>query len=427
MAQTIIATHIVKPSSPTPPASKIHKLSFFDQMQPPIYIPLIFLYENNQSSQQQEISKRLRQSLSEILAIFYPIAGTVVQNSHVDCDDAGAEFVEARVHAPLSHITENPNFEKLVKQLSATAAGAVAARNLSVKASFFECGGFAVGVSLSHKLADGASAAAFARAWADTCRGEASGIIHPSHGQTHLSVHPSFDMALHFPPSPRPSLHPGVPSEKIATRRLVFDKEKVEKIRKLEASRSEVKDPTRVEAVSALLWRSFIAAHKESGTGTASFPAVHAVNLRPRAGLPDRAFGNCIVFVAAALSLDEGEDGDAVSRLRAAIRGVGEDFVNGAVKDEKLLRMMDESGDALREPGSCVFSSWVRFGLYEVDFGWGKPARVFSVFPYLNAVLLVESPAGDGIEAWVNVVDDRFFQLLRSNCDELLGEDVLAA
>ncbi|KAL1531706.1 shikimate O-hydroxycinnamoyltransferase [Salvia divinorum] len=400
MAQTIIANHIVKPSSPTPLASKIHKLSSLDQMIPPIYIPFIFLYENNQSSQQQEISKRLRQSLSEILTIFYPIAGTLVQNSHVDCDDAGAEFVEARRAA-------QPEFCQ--------------------KTSFFECGGFAVGVSLSHKLADGSSVAAFVRAWAETCRGEASGVIHPSHGQTHLSAHPSFDMALHFPPSPspRPLFHSGVPSEKIAMRRLVFDKEKVERIRKLEASRSEVKDPTRVEAVSALLWRSFIAAHKKSGTGTgtASFPAGHAVNLRPRAGLPDRAFGNCVVVVTAALS----PDGDAVSRLRAAIRGVGGEFINGHMKDEKLRRMMDESDDVLREPGSCVFSSWVRFGLYEVDFGWGKPSRVCSGFPYANIVLLVDTPAGDGIEAWVNVVDDRFFQLLRSNCDELLGEDVRAA
>ncbi|XP_042032147.1 vinorine synthase-like [Salvia splendens] len=391
----------------------------------PIYIPFIFLYENNQSASQQEISKRLRQSLSETLTIFYPIAGTLVQNLHVDCDDTGAEFVEARVHAPLSHFTQNPNYEELVKQFSPTVDG-TETRNLSVKISFFECGGFAVGVFLSHKLADGSSAAAFVRAWGETCRGEASGIIHPSRGQTHLSVHPSFDMALHFPPSqsPRPLLYLGVPREKITTRSLVFDKEKVERIRKLEASRSEVKDPTRVEAVSALLWRSFVAAHKKAGTGTTSFPAVHAVNLRPRVGLLDRTFGNCIVAVAAVLSSDEDED--VVSRLRAAIRGVGDDFINGVMNDEKLQRMLYEFGDIFRKPGSCCFSSWVRFGLYEVDFSWGKPARVCTGFPYMNLVLLMDAPAGDGIEAWINVSDERFFQMLQSNCDKLLGEDVMA-
>ncbi|KAG6400063.1 hypothetical protein SASPL_141551 [Salvia splendens] len=135
----------------------------------------------------------------------------------------------------------------------------------------------------------------------------------------------------------------GVPREKIATRRLVFDKEKVEMIRKLEASRSEVKDPTRVEAVSALLGRR--------------------------------------------------------------------------------LRMLDETIDVFNKPGRCVFSSWIRFGLYEADFGWGKPARVCTGSPYMNVVVLMEAPAGDGIEALINVVDDRFFQLLQSNCNKLLGEE----
>ncbi|XP_047968616.1 stemmadenine O-acetyltransferase-like [Salvia hispanica] len=430
MAQTIITTYIVKPSSPTPLAFKIHKLSFLDQMLPPIYTPFIFLYENNESAPQQEISKRLRWSLSETLTIFYPIAGTVIQNSHVNCDDTGAEFVEARVHARLSHFTQNLNFEELVKQLSPT-AGSSGTRTLFVKTSFFECGGFAISVSLSHKLADGSSAAAFVRAWAESCRGEASGIIHPFHGQTHLSAHPSFDLALHFPPSasPRPSsLHLGVTREKMATRRLVFDAEKVERMKKLEASRSQVKDPTRVEAVSALLWRSFIAAHKKSGaaeTGTTSFHAAHIVNLRPRAGLTDRTFGNCIV-VAAASSLGEGED--AVSKLRGAVRGVDRDFINEVVKDEESVRAMDETSDVFRKPRNCVFSSWLRMGLYEVDFGWGKPGRVcVGGFPYINLVVLVEAPPpGDGIEAWIYVADDRFFQLVRSNCEKLLGQDFLA-
>ncbi|KAG6397274.1 hypothetical protein SASPL_143440 [Salvia splendens] len=276
-------------------------------MQSPEYIPFIFLYENNRSTSKQEISKRLRQSLSETLTIFYPIAGTVVQNSHVDCDDTGAEFVEARVHAPLSHFTQNPNFEELVKQLFPTADG-TETRNLSVKISFFECGGFAVGLFLSHKLVDGSSAAAFVRAWGKTCCREASGIIH----QPFPSVHPSFDMALHFPPShsPPPSMYLGVPREKITTGRLVFDKEKVEMIRKLEASRSEVKDPTRVEAVSSPM-----------------------AELRRRAYKGRDGDGDGDDFVPRC-SCDEDEGEDVVSRLRATIRGVGDDFMKGVMNDD---------------------------------------------------------------------------------------------
>lgn len=115
-----------------------------------------------------------------------------------------------------------------------------------------------------------------------------------------------------------------------------------------------------------------------------------------------------------------------MSRLRAAIRGVGDDFMKGVMNNEKMLQMLDETIGEFNKPRSCAFSSWVRFGLYEADFGWGKPARVCTSFPYMNLVLLMDAPAGDGIEAWINVVDERFFQLMRSNCDKLLGEDVMA-
>ncbi|XP_057786544.1 stemmadenine O-acetyltransferase-like [Salvia miltiorrhiza] len=413
MEQTIMASHTVKPSSPTPLASKTHKLSFLDQMAPSLHILLIFLYERDQSKQQEEISERLKQSLSEILTIFYPLAGAIRQNSYVDCNDSGAEFVEARVHGRLAEFLQNPKFEDALKKL------VVMVENdgdddliLSVKTSFFDCGGIAVGVRLSHKLADGWSALAFVDAWAARCRGEGSRIIHPS-----------FDVALRFPPmnsSWRSPMSLAVTNERFVTRRLVFEKEKVAKVRGLEASRSEVKDPSRVEAVSAFLWRSFIGAHRRAGVETASFLTTHVVNLRPRAAppLPDHAFGNCITTAAAAVSGDG--DGDLVSRLRAAIRGVDEDYIDRVVEN---VRSVDEGDNSsLVKPGHCGFTSWLRFPVYEVDFGWGKPARVCTVgMPFMNLVFLMDTPSGDGIEAWINVPDDHFFRFIQSDYDELLA------
>ncbi|XP_057791883.1 stemmadenine O-acetyltransferase-like [Salvia miltiorrhiza] len=407
-----MASHIVKPSSPTPPASKTYKLSFLDQIAPSFYVPFIFFYQNEQSKQREEICGRLKQSLSEILTIFYPLAGPIKQNSFVDCNDSGAEFLEARVHGGLAQFLQNPKIEDALKQLIPMESSSHGDNLiLSVKTSFFECGGIAVGVCLSHKLADGWSALAFINAWAAQCRGEGSRIIHPS-----------FDLALRFPPmnsSRRSHFNLAVTEDRIVTRRLVFEKEKVDRVRKLEASRSEVKDPSRVEAVSAFLWRSFIGAHKRAGVETASFPAVHAVNLRPRAAppLPDHAFGNC---VTAAAAVSEDGDGDLVSRLRAAIRGVDENYINRAVEN---VRSVDEGDNSsLLKPGNCIFSSWLRFPVYEVDFGWGKPARVCTVgMPYMNLVVLMDTPSGDGVEAWINVSDDHFFQFIQSNYNKLLA------
>ncbi|XP_047942493.1 stemmadenine O-acetyltransferase-like [Salvia hispanica] len=216
--------------------------------------------------------------------------------------------------------------------------------------------------------------------------------------------------------------------EKLVTRRLVFEKEKVERIRRLEASRSEVKDSSRVEAVSAFLWRSFIEVHKQCAgeSETASFPAAHMVSLRRRAVPPvaDHAFGNCFTFAAAVVSADEEKDGYgdmAVSRLRAAIREVDGDYVE-AIGDEEFAReVLNNIGDVFTKE-NCVFTSWLRFPFYEVDFGWGKPGRVCTaMMPYMNLVILMDTPSGDGgIEAWINVCDDHFFSFIKANCDTLL-------
>ncbi|XP_057791884.1 stemmadenine O-acetyltransferase-like [Salvia miltiorrhiza] len=416
MEQIITASRSVKPSSPTPLASKTHKLSFLDQVAPPVYLTLIFFYENAQSQQHDEISRRLKQSLSEILTIFYPLAGTIKQNTFVDCNDSGANFAESRVHARLAHFTQNPKMEQLGKLIPAGFSSAADNPTLSVKTSYFDCGGVAVAVFFPHTIGDTSCFATFMNAWAAASRGEASRIIHPS-----------FDLALRFPPRDIfvSGFRAGVTEEKIATRRLVFDKEKVESIRELEASRSEVKDPSRVEAVSAFLWRSFIRAHKQTGRGeteTASFPTCHMVSMRRRAAPPvaDRAFGNCFTLAPAVASGDGDEEDVLVSRLRAAIRGVDEDYV-AAIGDGEFARAaLDEMGRHFGW-GNCVFTSWLRFPLYDVDFGWGKPVRVCpGTMPYMNLVILMDTPSGDGIEAWINVPHDQFFQFIQADYNMLL-------
>ncbi|KAG6410253.1 hypothetical protein SASPL_128306 [Salvia splendens] len=189
MAQ-IIASDIVKPSSPTPNSSKTHKLSCLDQASPPVYLTLIFFYENHQAKQRQEISQRLKQSLSEALTIFYPLAGRIKQNSFVDCNDAGAEFVEVLIHTRLSQFTENPKIEELEQLVPAGFSPPTNNPILSVKTSYFDCGGVAIAVCFPHKIGDTSFFATFMNAWAAVSRGEASRITPPS-----------FDLAVRFPPT----------------------------------------------------------------------------------------------------------------------------------------------------------------------------------------------------------------------------------
>ncbi|PIN14891.1 Vinorine synthase [Handroanthus impetiginosus] len=195
--------------------------------------------------------------------------------------------------------------------------------------------------------------------------------------------------------------------EKITTKRLVFDKEKLAKLKKV-ATSGEVKNPTRVEAVSAFIWRHFIeAARVKTDMKNTSFAAVHAVNLRPRAipPIPGHAFGNC--WRAAFAILSQTEDSfDLVTKLRSAITEINDGYIKKLQHGDYLSNLSKWIDFFKKDIHVCNFTSWCRFPMYKVDFGWGKPVWVCTTtLPFKNLVILMSSSSGDGIEAWVNVPD----------------------
>ncbi|KAK9277847.1 hypothetical protein L1049_027404 [Liquidambar formosana] len=126
---------------------------------------------------------------------------------------------------------------------------------LAVQFNMFTCGGMAIGVCVSHKIADGTSATTFVKAWADTACGCNTEIVHPS-----------FDAAFHFPQSDMSGFMPttGITKDNIMSRRFVFDKSSItalkENAKAISADGSSpVTLPTRIEAISAFIWKRFMA------------------------------------------------------------------------------------------------------------------------------------------------------------------------
>ncbi|KAB1217306.1 Vinorine synthase [Morella rubra] len=405
----IISKEIVKPSSPTPLDLETHKLSFLDKILPNVYIPIILVYHaktGHVDIDPAQKSSRLKLSLGKILTRFYPLAGTAKYDYSVLCNDEGAEYYEARVSCNLSEVLLTFNAEIFNQFLPFEPYGNGAEHGnrkvmLAVKYNIFDCGGVAIGICVSHLVADGTSVTTFLNAWSAMCQGDDGSIC------------PNFDATTYFPQRDMSWLNRDevITKDKTVMRRLVFNKSSIAALREKASSAadSQVKLPTRVEALTAFIWRRLIAISKSSVCAV-----VHAVNLRERMDppIPKHCFGNLWFFAAAVLSRDEvdhdSSDRILVSKLNKALEGINGDYVKKLQNDVHGDLLKKAFGEFARDDmETCNFTSWCRFPLYEADFGWGKPTWVCCPsLPIKNVVVMTSTKDGHGIEAFVNILEE---------------------
>lgn len=431
----IMGKEMIKPWCPTPHDLRSHKLCFLDQIAPPIYTPLIFFYQqqHDDDAQIKVVVLRMKESLSKALTQFYPLAGRMRSSDDeqgsviIDCNDAGALFIETRVHGHvLQEVVDSPKMEQLreylLPKITTTSWSEKEKEEeennnilLAVQINIFDCKGIAVGVKMSHKIADGTSLVTFVNAWAEICRGEEEiTIFKQSIMMSFGNLFPPRDLtSLGFRANAGIIMNDG--KDKIVTKRVIFSKEKLAKLKELCAPC--ISNPTRVEVVSAFIWKQFIEMQQKHRNKEIMVAAVHAVNLRPRMDppLPDHAFGNIWRHTLAPMPKEDSGNQyyqSLVRELRTSINNTNSNYVmeklvqnNG---DEYIQNIKDLAELFLKgEIELCNFSSWCRFPVYEVDFGWGKPLWVCTTtLPFKNVAIFMSTKNGDGIEVWINMLQD---------------------
>ncbi|XP_028948877.2 salutaridinol 7-O-acetyltransferase-like [Malus sylvestris] len=195
----VIHKEIIKPSAPTPHHLRHLCLSLFDQIMLELHVPQVLFYpsSSDEHSLVAEKSELLKKSLSEALTICYPFAGEFKNNVSINCDDRGALFLEAQVNCPMSKILDKPDSEILTQLIPTPMRSkqAQVGHLVLVQANVFECGGLAIGVSISHKVADALANSKFIESWAEIARCTASTTDH------HVVLPTEFGVAATlFPP-----------------------------------------------------------------------------------------------------------------------------------------------------------------------------------------------------------------------------------
>ncbi|KAI8004438.1 Stemmadenine O-acetyltransferase [Camellia lanceoleosa] len=442
MKVVVTSRQTIKPSNPTPQHLRQLKLSFLDQIQQPHFVPLIYFYASsnsglNKATNDRRRSEKLKESLSETLSWFYPLAGRVKDNLFFDCNDQGVPFFEAQVQSSLDHVVgqskSNSQLNYLFPYLDFDDAGDLL---LAVQLNFFDCGGMAIGLCTSHKIADALSIVMFLKFWATVSRGDHSNLVYPQFGSANI-----------FPPTLNPNLNHykrgvGTTKNKIIAKSFVFSDSAICTLNAKYTPTTTAaapatttativtvnnktihNNPTRVEALSTFIWCRYKAATRGEmvcGEGI-RYPVIQGVNLRTRLNppLPNSYYGNLSRFAIAILAppaLEKGaigEDcGSLVSQMRDGIKKVNSDYVRklqeGGGGMGGLNSKKEEGGNKGGEEGggdavfTLAFSSIARFPLYETDFGWGRPVWVtFGVVNLDNMVVFFPTKSGDGIEAFI--------------------------
>lgn len=409
----IIKRETIKPSSPTPHYLRNFKLSLLDQLGPVAYEPLVLFYPKNGIATPEKSVWIIKKSLSETLTRFYPLAGRIKGNISIDCSDHGVDYVEARVNGLLSTFLSKPDAQTLRKLLPVDAESPEAGRGplLLVQANVFDCGGLAIGVCMSHKLADAASLCTFIMAWSATALGFSQALL------------PDFSASFRFPPTDHASSFQqssvDVKRVNCVTKRFVFYASKIAGLRTKAAS-AIVDQPTRAEAVTALIWRCAVAAASRSSSSLQS-PKLsvlsQSVDIRKKVVPPlsDDSIGNLVGYFAAHTDETEVELQGLVAKLRKGIKELSNSYAKRLQKDQALqvvcksfkdadeLIKRDDINNFYVGTDLCNYKL-----LYGVSFGWGKPIWLSNVpaASNNNVASLVSTREDGGIEAWVTLSEE---------------------
>ncbi|XP_038686644.1 BAHD acyltransferase BIA1-like [Tripterygium wilfordii] len=259
----------------------------------------------------------------------------------------------------------------------------------------------AIGVLLAHKIADATTFITFMKIWASIAR-EADEVVHPE----------LFAGAILFPPVnykfPSNDNLPSIQDEPCVLKRLLFTASNIDAL-KAKISSASVQQPTRVEAITALIWKCAMTASR-SIKGMCSRPSLctQPVNLRKRLSTPlsDYSIGNILTVITTEFSETDIELQRLVLKLRKELKELK---VNREEISDNTKKFLETTSSGI-ESGAVDaynFSSWCRMPVYEADFGWGKPTWIaFINFNVPNVAGFLDTREGDGIEAWVSLRED---------------------
>ncbi|KAL3570236.1 hypothetical protein D5086_027485 [Populus alba] len=206
----------------------------------------------------------------------------------------------------------------------------------------FESGGVAIGLCVTHRVADAYTVFTFVRTWATACKLGVGEVIRA----------PSFQLPSFFPSRDTissPNRFIGRNHQKIVVmKRFVFTGAALSKLKAVvSAGVKGSHQPTRVEVVTAVIWKTLTMVAQAKHADDETRVQLH----------------------------------DFVDRVYNGIKNMVSDCARVSSDDElfvmaEKIRIETIKAFTRSEMDLYMFNSWCRMPVYQADFGWGKPGWV---------------------------------------------------
>ncbi|OEL23387.1 Anthocyanin 5-aromatic acyltransferase [Dichanthelium oligosanthes] len=377
----------------------------------------LMLFEGNQLPPFDVVLHSLRSSLAATLATYAPLASKLVHLADTgdvaircSASDDGVKFVVAESDVDVRCLSGDeehdvPAFRRLVPEVE---MGELPAPPLAVQATRLEGGGFALGVTAHHGVADGRSVMRFVEAWAAACRGDTPTLA-PSFDRSRVRLPGGDELARgvlrkcapNLPVATMPSFLQ-VDDPRFSRRTFTLDAHHIQRLKQWIVSLGEAQGaplrgpPSSFAAVVALVWTCFIRCKP--------FPVDKDVFLVFFADVRDRldppagseysgaCLSMCVARLPARELLAEGAMAAAAAAVQDTVGEMAEDPVAGwEFIDLPRMVAMDRLMNVSWSP---------RFRAYNVaEFGWGKPRRAEPTRMNRDGqVALLRARDGEGVQ-----------------------------
>ncbi|KAG6583449.1 Phenolic glucoside malonyltransferase 2, partial [Cucurbita argyrosperma subsp. sororia] len=402
-------------------------LTFFDLFWLRFHpIQRLFFYElpSNDISFIDEIVPKLKTSLSRILRHYLPLAGNLVWLPHSDVptiefvDGDSVSLTVAESGADFYQLSGNGfrevcEFHPLVPHLPASHDRAAV---IAIQVTKFQNKGFSIGITNHHAVVDGRMSTSFIKSWAQICMDESTvptAKLKPFYHRSVIDDPKGFAKIyasawLNQDGPDNRSLNLKLPKTSPCLIRSTFEftHKNLEKLKQWVLKKNDEKMSSFVVATAYLCVCTAKLEGLSDGKLWFGFAADATSRLKPP--VPLNYFGNCLIGGIIPFERVEllGENGIALAceEILKAIKNLEGGGLEGG---EKYGTIMSELTNDYSKAQAISLAGSHRFGVYNADFGWGKPMKVEIVSAESPLVFSVTDGKNSDVGMEIGVVKER--------------------